>query len=278
MKTVLHSVVCIVATLFVGFSSPLSAAPCSTVLIPPVGQCDESVIPASAFMNRAEVFVRLDNVTPGVLSVGVCDTGNNGVTCSLVQREGGPALPADTQRSYSGNLRFYELQHQVSTPGPLLVKIAAGDASQPVELRVGMLRESANMDNLAPLVIICSLFVTLLLGVLMVKDMAQQKGGKNGEYILQTPEGSVRISLSQLPPGASISIGSAASCGVRLNDSQVAGQHGMLVHYSAQLAYKDAGSSGGSFINGQRIQAQQIVILSRGSVLQLGTRVRIRIR
>ena len=89
MKTVFHSAVGIAVTLWLGIAAPLSAAPYSVISVPSAGQCDESVIPASAFADKGEVFVRLDNVSPGVLSVGVCDAGKNGVTCSLVQSEGG---------------------------------------------------------------------------------------------------------------------------------------------------------------------------------------------
>lgn len=258
-----------------------AAEPYAVISLPSAGLCDESSIPSSAFADKGKVFVRLDNVRPGLLSVGVCDAGNNDVVCALAQGDNAAeTIPANIKCSFSGELCFYELQHSVQTPGSYWVRVEAADAgtpvSQDVELRVGMLKEDAS--HAAGPVLIAAAVIILSLLVFLIIYRAMNPSLNAGEYILRLPHGAFRISPECLPPGARLTLGSAASCRLRLNDAHVSACHGTLSLVSGQLVYTDSGSAAGSFINRNRIPAHRPMVLPRGCVLQLGSRVRIRIR
>lgn len=64
------------------------------------------------------------------------------------------------------------------------------------------------------------------------------------------------------------SIGRAETCSIRLLSSSVSRQHGQFTVSDQQLRYQDLGSSNGSFINGNRVDGEQI--LAAGDTLVIG--------
>ena len=82
------------------------------------------------------------------------------------------------------------------------------------------------------------------------------QGAMSGKLIvLAGPEAGRKI---ELPEGATLRIGRGEASSTRLNDPRISRVHCTVEVSSKGVILKDAGSSGGSFVNGQRVTQQQL--------------------
>jgi predicted component of type VI protein secretion system len=86
-------------------------------------------------------------------------------------------------------------------------------------------------------------------------------------YILQVVRGRSASSTLKLNEGVT-SIGRHDDCVIRIKSSQVSRRHCEIVDAGGKLTVRDLGSSNGTFVNGKRINGQQV--LKPGDELAVG--------
>ncbi len=74
-----------------------------------------------------------------------------------------------------------------------------------------------------------------------------------------------------------LTLGREPACDVMLSDQQVSRRHAALQITSSGVSVVDLGSTNGSFVNGERLEAQQPRLLRAGDALRLGTALTLRV-
>ena len=75
----------------------------------------------------------------------------------------------------------------------------------------------------------------------------------------------------RLEPGVAVRIGRRLPCDVILRDSEISGVHCQVVLAGEQVTVSDQGSTNGSFVDGRRVLAPEL--LPHGGVLQVGRQI-----
>ncbi len=92
----------------------------------------------------------------------------------------------------------------------------------------------------------------------------------NAKLTINTgPDAGKVVELTQ----AELVIGRSAPAGLIIVHPEISRRHARLVYQQGNYLLEDLGSSNGTFLNGQRLQAPQV--LANGAEIQLGTEVRL---
>lgn len=91
------------------------------------------------------------------------------------------------------------------------------------------------------------------------------------ESMYLDPVAGPRTETISLEPGKSAIVGRSSMCDVQLSDDQsVSRSHMALSMKSGRWLLQDKGSRHGTFLNGQRLEAEQVTYLSHGDLLSAG--------
>jgi pSer/pThr/pTyr-binding forkhead associated (FHA) protein len=71
-------------------------------------------------------------------------------------------------------------------------------------------------------------------------------------------------------PESGLTIGRSSGCSLKIPDPAVSRKHARLVMANGEWFIQDLGSSGGTYVNGQRVSAAPV---KPGDVIQIGTNI-----
>jgi hypothetical protein len=101
------------------------------------------------------------------------------------------------------------------------------------------------------------------------KRASLTSGAKQGLASLVFTSGALAGRTTSIPTSGLV-IGRGSACNLRLDDPVVSRQHARIRHATGAWFIQDLNSSGGTFVNGQRVQATR---LNSGDQIQIGSSV-----